>query len=423
MWKYVSRRVKETIELSINVRKSFTIQQNINNNSQQQNDRKHNQQHNNNFKVIPRYQDPSRDKEKSDENFKKKYHRLHNNNRCVLNALSWSTALITGFYASQLLCLYRRRQRFGLDINRCYYSKYVLNTTHSLHQNVKYLLTQDAMLSLLPTFSKFQCPFKRIRNSVTQQTIEIRKRTVEDEFINFKHFVEDPGYKKYEEFFETFYKSSSSNSSNHEVYNVNNNISEQSKTNEESSNEQKNLKESTGEKDEENAIDDAIRQLAYIVGEMEFELGIESITSGEYEAAVDHFKLSSNHNHPGGIFNLALCYERGVGVKKNMQAAKELYEIASELGHAKSFYNLGVFYAQGLGGTRKSFDKAKKYFEQAAELGNDDAIQALSLLLSPQQKKIISNKFSDDDFFFAEKQILSNPISAIDNIVRSVATT
>lgn len=91
MWKYVSRRVKDTIELSINVRKSFTIQQSLNNSpqqQQQQNDRKQNQ-HRLYSTVAPRHQDPSRDKDKSDEKFKKKYHRLNNNNKCFLNALTW----------------------------------------------------------------------------------------------------------------------------------------------------------------------------------------------------------------------------------------------------------------------------------------------------------------------------------------------
>lgn len=83
MWKYVSRRVKDTIELGINVRKSFTIQQNFSQQNQQQNERKQN------LNFALRYQDPSRDKDKGDEKFKRKYNRLHNNQRCFLNALTW----------------------------------------------------------------------------------------------------------------------------------------------------------------------------------------------------------------------------------------------------------------------------------------------------------------------------------------------
>lgn len=92
MWKYVSRRVKDSIEIGINVRKSFTIQQNLNNSSSSNvttSERKSNLDHHLDYKVVLRSQDPSKDKDKSDEKFKKKYHRLNNNNRCFLNALTW----------------------------------------------------------------------------------------------------------------------------------------------------------------------------------------------------------------------------------------------------------------------------------------------------------------------------------------------
>jgi hypothetical protein len=94
MWKYVSRRVKDTIELGINVRKSFTVQQSLNNNcnpttTTTQNERRAPQQSESCYKIVPRFQDPSRDKHKNDEKFKRKYTRLNNNQKCFLNALTW----------------------------------------------------------------------------------------------------------------------------------------------------------------------------------------------------------------------------------------------------------------------------------------------------------------------------------------------
>lgn len=81
MFKYVTRRVRDTIQLGINVRKSFNVCQHQQQQQQPQNEHL-------NYKVVPRLQDPSRDKDKSDEKFKKKYSRL-NNNQCFLNALTW----------------------------------------------------------------------------------------------------------------------------------------------------------------------------------------------------------------------------------------------------------------------------------------------------------------------------------------------
>lgn len=84
MFRYVSKlvesRVRDTFNLGVNVRKSFNVSQQQSN--QNQNDPKLN------YSVVPRKQDPSRDKDKSDEKFKRKYSRL-NNNHCFLNALTW----------------------------------------------------------------------------------------------------------------------------------------------------------------------------------------------------------------------------------------------------------------------------------------------------------------------------------------------
>lgn len=92
MWKYVSRRVKDTIELGIHVRKSFTVQPSLNGinqqHQQQHRERKQNLHHLD-HKLVSFYQDPSRDKDKSDEKFKRKYNRLHDKNKCYLSALKW----------------------------------------------------------------------------------------------------------------------------------------------------------------------------------------------------------------------------------------------------------------------------------------------------------------------------------------------
>lgn len=120
MWKYVSRRVKDTIELGINVRKSFTIQQSLNNSSSQQ------QQQNEKFQnslryhqIVPRHQDPSwRERAGSDGKFKQKYHKL-NEHRCFLNALTWvrtrfglETQFVSNFFFLYFQTVDRHHNRF-----------------------------------------------------------------------------------------------------------------------------------------------------------------------------------------------------------------------------------------------------------------------------------------------------------------------
>lgn len=91
MFKYVSNRVKDTIKIGINVRKSFTVQNALTQHPKQQ--QNEGNQNNNFYNVIPRHQDPSsresRDKERRDEKFKKKYYRLHQDKKCFLSAITW----------------------------------------------------------------------------------------------------------------------------------------------------------------------------------------------------------------------------------------------------------------------------------------------------------------------------------------------
>lgn len=236
-----------------------------------------------------------------------------------------------------------------------------------------------------------------------------KKRTVEDEFKDFQYFV-DPGYKQYDKFFDS--GSAKTPPSNADVladvFNINNDpVTPSQPQNKGAKNKPEEESTISQEEIENAAIEASIRQLANIVGELELQMGIESFKAGDYEEAVEHFKLSTNHNNSGGVFNLAICYEQGVGVKRNMKTAKKLYEIASGLGHAKAFYNLGVFYAQGLGGTHKNFHQAKRLFEKAAELGSVDAIEALRLLLpQPKMLKLIED-FPETEFYYSDKAAIS----------------
>lgn len=272
----------------------------------------------------------------------------------------------------------------------------------------------------MPALPKLECPLKKAKQRLHNQSAK-QSRTVEDEFKDFKHFV-DPEYNKYQRFFETGFASASSTN----VYNVSNdNKSEISQHSVKKTEEEVQTAVETPEERENSAIDEAIRQLATIVGELEFQMGVESVNAGHFDEAVDHFKLSTSHNHPGGAFNLALCYEQGVGVKRNMKTARRLYEIASGFGHAKAFYNLGVFHAQGLGGVHKNANQARKYFEQAAELGNIDAMEALSLLISRQKKLPIIEEAADEELIYKEKSLMSSTVSAMANhgMMRRIAVT
>lgn len=106
---------------------------------------------------------------------------------------------------------------------------------------------------------------------------------------------------------------------------------------------------------------------------------MNSIHSDRYDLAVSHFKLATSHSHASAAYNLGVCYEEGIGIKKNLKMAYECYLLASSLGHAKASYNVGVYHARGLADLPKNRKAARQYFREAAKLGLNEANKALGL--------------------------------------------
>ena len=64
--------------------------------------------------------------------------------------------------------------------------------------------------------------------------------------------------------------------------------------------------------------------------------------------ALHWFHQAAKSNHLEAMFNLALCYEQGVGVEINHRKAFSFYKRAAELGDAFAQCNIGVRYLEGL---------------------------------------------------------------------------
>lgn len=326
------------------------------------------------------------------DDFKKKYGYNRLNSKChgFLNALQWSSALICGWYASQLLCLNHRNRNLSFDSSKCYYSKYLLNTTRAIHTNVRHLLkpsqSEDGGVHPLPELSQAPTCFESDEIGGKRIT---PKKTKAWEFYNELHefyhgnFTANPfqpfaGSDHFGRPYEAI------------VYRVNNGEQEEPSINTakvviEEDHTEKIVEQNVApvkklpEQVQDTKINDAYENLLNVIGEIEFQLGVHSLKAQNYANAVSHFKQGSNHNHPGALFNLGLCYEQGLSVKKDLFMAMKLYEMAATKGHPKAAYNLGVFYARGIGGVDKNVRMARKYFHQAASMGQQDAINALGL--------------------------------------------
>uniref|UniRef100_A0A0K8TS30 Putative extracellular protein sel-1 n=1 Tax=Tabanus bromius TaxID=304241 RepID=A0A0K8TS30_TABBR len=340
MWKYVSRRLKETIDRANNildVHRTWNYTPTTVNTTDTKTGAGPSaiDKHIKSSSLRPRNFDrglctsgtpKSNEKSENAEGHKKKYcndddFKIHDN---LLSAITWSGAIVCGWYASQLLCLHRRR--LGWDNNRCNrYMKILSVPSRALHLNAYSHIV----------FTAPKNPSPSLFGKVSQE--------------NFPYQEKYSGEKTFES----------------TVYEVAN------ETEISSGNEQQPKAKQT--------VAESVADLVQFLGDTEFQLATQNLAAGHYRSAVKHLKAASSHRHPGATFNLGLCYERGLGVTKNLENAMECYQLASSMGHSKAIYNLGVYYARGLGGLEKDKNAAKKCFITAAKLGQTEAKIALGL--------------------------------------------
>lgn len=133
----------------------------------------------------------------------------------------------------------------------------------------------------------------------------------------------------------------------------------------------------------EKTFDEAAEELYRVhekaMGEAENRRGVLCMSQHHNSEAIKHFRRASQFNYAPGAFNLAQCYELGIGTKQDFKQAAQWYKVASDQGHATAMYNLGVFYAHGWGGLEASSVEARKLFVKAAKLGQADAQAALDI--------------------------------------------
>lgn len=104
---------------------------------------------------------------------------------------------------------------------------------------------------------------------------------------------------------------------------------------------------------------------------------LEQAGTGDfYEESLKWAKKAAEQGDGDGLWTLALAYEHGRGVAKNVEVAIEYYERGAEVGHARSLNSLGCYYIRG-----DMVDQNMKYgFEmvlRASLLGDGEAMANL----------------------------------------------
>ena len=85
--------------------------------------------------------------------------------------------------------------------------------------------------------------------------------------------------------------------------------------------------------------------------------------------AADATQAASATEDPAALVALAMRYQRGQGVARDLAQAAALYERAAKLGNAEAQFNLGNMYLLGEGVPRDD-DWAFTWFREAAHQGH-----------------------------------------------------
>ena len=111
------------------------------------------------------------------------------------------------------------------------------------------------------------------------------------------------------------------------------------------------------------------REALYAEGMRIFENGT---TREDAVNAVRYLRQAASQGHTQAQYQLSICYDRGIGVRKNMTEAAKWCQMAAFGGHAKAQSEIGYCYESGQGVVR-NIKEAVSWYEMASAQGNIEA--------------------------------------------------
>ncbi|XP_011506021.1 PREDICTED: uncharacterized protein LOC105368655 [Ceratosolen solmsi marchali] len=300
-----------------------------------------------------------------------------------LNAVSWSSFLAAGFVVCQSLCL--NRKLFEID-----------NKNLEKWRNKFLLYPQNQVPTL---FSNFELPQPNQILVLSNKTKEYKSTT---KILN----VTDLNVQELYGPFTTH------------ILPINNESNETEDT-AETLNNDLDVHTLYGPITAEEAFEKAASEFSYthkaIMGDLELRCGSQALEEKRYEDAIKHFIIGTKLSSTGSMFNLALCYELGLGTTVDFVKAVKYYKKAAKKGHIDAIYNLGVFYAQGKGGLKMNRNIARQLFTKAAKKGQIEALKALQLEESLKKHSDLIEKSKYNLKLKIENSIKKNVLTTLKN--------
>ena len=107
--------------------------------------------------------------------------------------------------------------------------------------------------------------------------------------------------------------------------------------------------------------------------------GVAAYQAGDLPLAFKEFHASAEKGEADCQFNVALMYEKGIGVTKDEKEAVVWYRKSAEQGNSNAQFNLGVLYENGRG-CAVDFAQANQWYRKASVQGDALAIGNLGML-------------------------------------------
>lgn len=107
--------------------------------------------------------------------------------------------------------------------------------------------------------------------------------------------------------------------------------------------------------------------------------GVTAYETGDLPLAFKEFRAAAEKGEADCQYNLALMYEKGLGIAKDEKEAVVWYRKSAEQGNSNAQFNLGVLYENGRG-CAVDFAQANQWYRKASVQGDALAIGNLGML-------------------------------------------
>ena len=108
-----------------------------------------------------------------------------------------------------------------------------------------------------------------------------------------------------------------------------------------------------------------------------YQQGIAAKNNKDYEQAFLLFQKAGSLGNAKALYELGNASLNGRGTKADSIKGRQYFERSAQAGYDKAQRSLGFLYEYGFGGIAKDIEKAKYWYQLAADQGNQEAIESL----------------------------------------------